>query len=92
MLDHTLANRLTAKTVKRSIITNISKDFNLTRLLAEAYFNQIKAYFLNHAEVDLSLGQLHYLAVDEHEPAGKPIVLCKKVSVKLTSVRLLPSI
>jgi len=84
MLDQTLSNRLTAKTVRHSIITNISKDFNLTPLLAEAYFNQIKEYFLHHAEVDLSLGQLHYLAVHENEPAGKPIALCKKVSVKLS--------
>lgn len=28
---------------------------------------------------------MQYLAVDENEPAGKPIALCKKVSVKLTS-------
>jgi hypothetical protein len=27
---------------------------------------------------------MHYLAVDENEPAGKPLALCKKVSVKLT--------
>ncbi len=84
MVKQTFSDRLTAKTVKQSIITNISKDFNLTPLLAEAYFNQIKEYFLQHTEVDLSLGQLHYLAVDENEPAGKPIALCKKVSVKLS--------
>ena len=57
MLDHILANRLTVKTVKHSIIMNISKDFNLTPLLAEVYFNQIKEYFLRHSQVDLSLGQ-----------------------------------
>jgi hypothetical protein len=84
MVAQSLADRLTAKSVKQSIITNISKDFNLTPLLAEAYFNQIKEYFLHHAEIDLSSGQLHYLAIDENEPAGKPITLCKKVSVKLS--------
>jgi hypothetical protein len=57
MLDHILANHLTVKTVKHSIIMNISKDFNLTPLLAEVYFNQIKEYFLRHSQVDLSLGQ-----------------------------------
>jgi Protein of unknown function (DUF1670) len=84
MVDKQLSDRLTSKTVKQSIILNISKDFNLTPLLAEAYFNQIKNYFLDHADVDISAGQFHYLAIDENEPAGKPIALCKKVSVKLT--------
>jgi hypothetical protein len=84
MLDKTLSDRLTSKSVKQSIITSISKDFNLTPLLAEAYFNQVKDYFLEHADLKLSAGQLQYLAVDENEPAGKPIALCKKISVVLT--------
>ena len=33
MVKQTLSDRLAAKTVKQSIITNISKDFNLTPLL-----------------------------------------------------------
>jgi hypothetical protein len=32
----------------------------------------------------VSSGQCQYLAVDENEPAGKPIALCKKIFVKLT--------
>ena len=84
MVDKPLSDRLTSKTVKQSIISNISKDFNLTPLLAEAYFNQIKDYFLEHADIDISPGQFHYLAIEENEPAGKPVSLCKKVSVKLT--------
>jgi hypothetical protein len=84
MLDQKLVDRLTSKSIKQSIVNQISKDFNLTPLLAEAYFNQIKEYFLRHADIDLSSGQLHYLAIDENEPAGKPVSLCKKVSVKLT--------
>jgi hypothetical protein len=84
MLDHSMFDRLKSKSIKQSIITNIARDFNLTPILAEAYFNQISDYFLRHAEVSLSSGQLHYLAVDQNEPAGKPIALCKKVSVTLT--------
>src|SRR3972149_6938862 len=84
MLDQALTDRLKSKSVKQSIIANIARDFNLTPILAEAYFNQISDYFLRHAEVSLSTGQLHYLAVDENEPAGKPIALCKKVSVTVT--------
>jgi hypothetical protein len=84
MLDQPLSNRLQSKSVKQSIISSIARDFNLTPILAEAYFTQISEYFLNHAEVELHVGQIHYLAVDENEPAGKPLALCKKVSVKLT--------
>ena len=84
MLDQPLSDRLQSKSVKQSIISSIARDFNLTPILAEAYFSQISDYFLHHAEVELGTGQFHYLAVDEREPAGKPIALCKKVSVKLT--------
>jgi hypothetical protein len=84
MLDHQLSSRLQSKSVKQSIVSSIARDFNLTPILAEAYFNQISDYFLHHAEVNLNAGQMHYLAVDENEPAGKPLALCKKVSVKLT--------
>jgi hypothetical protein len=83
-LDQSLARRLQSKTVRQSIITNIAKDFNLTPILAEAYFSQISDYFLRHAELSLSTGQMQYLAVEENEPAGKPIALCRKVPVRLT--------
>ena len=83
-MDSQTKERLESKTVKNSIVTNISRDFNLTPLLAEAYFNQIKDYFLEHADIKLSSGQIHYLAVDDREPAGKPVSGCRKVSVMLT--------
>jgi hypothetical protein len=79
-----LEKRLASKSVRQSIITRIGKDFNLTPLLAEAYFNQVQEYFLAHGQIDLATGQMHYLAIDENEPAGKPITLCKKLSVKLS--------
>ena len=84
MLDQPLSDRLQSKSVKQSIVSSIARDFNLTPILAEAYFSQISDYFLQHAEVELGAGQLHCLAVEENEPAGKPIALCKKISVKLT--------
>lgn len=82
-LDENLSRRLQSKSVRQSIIGNISRDFNLTPILAEAYFTQISEYFSRHAELTLSSGELQYLAVDEHEPPGKPIVLCKKLPVRL---------
>jgi biotin operon repressor len=83
-MENQITKRLESKSVKNSIVNSISRDFNLTPILAEAYFNQIKDYFLQHADVQLSSGQVHYLAIDDREPAGKPVALCRKVSVKLT--------
>ncbi len=72
-MDRQLAQRLKSKSVKNAIIGQISEAFNLTPLLAEAYFNQIKGYFLEHADISLDSGQLHYLAIDDREAAGKPV-------------------
>ena len=78
------SDRLKSKTVKNSIINNIARDFNLTPIFAEAYFKQIISYFTEHVQLELTSGQIHYLAVDDREPAGKPIDLCLKKSVRLT--------
>jgi hypothetical protein len=81
---NSFSDRLKSKTVKNSIINNISRDFNLTPIFAEAYFKQIVSYFTEHIQLELSSGQVNYLAVDDREPAGKPIDLCLKKSVRLT--------
>lgn len=83
-MNNSTLERLKTKSVKNSIVNCIASDFNLTPILAEAYFNQIKDYFLQHAEVKLNSGQIHYLAIDDREPAGKPVCLCHKVSVSLS--------
>ena len=82
-MDKNLIERLNSKSVKNTIVNNIANDFNLTPILAEAYFNQIKQYFSEHADLNLSSGQIHYMAIDDREPAGKPVALCKKKSVQL---------
>jgi len=84
MTVENISNRLKSKTIKNSIINNIARDFNLTPIFAEAYFNQIVTYFTEHVQLDLESSQLQYLAIDDNEPAGKPVDLCKKKSVKLT--------
>ena len=73
--------RLKSKNVKAAIIQKIIEDFNLTPILAEAYFSQIASYFAQHAELDLKTGQVSYQAVADSEHAGKPIALCRKISV-----------
>jgi len=81
---NSFSDRLKSKTVKNSIINNIARDFNLTPIFAEAYFNQIITYFTEHVQLELTSGQIHYLAIDDREPAGKPVDLCRKKSVSLT--------
>ena len=65
-------NRLESKNAKAAIIQKISADFNLMPLVAEAYYKQISSYFAQHADVQLTSGQICYEAVadDEPEPAN----------------------
>ena len=77
-------NRLQSKTARSAIIQKISSDFNLMPIIAEAYYQQIASYFAQHAEIELTSGQICYEAVAAEEPAGKHIALAKKVSCRLT--------
>ena len=77
-------NRLESKNARAAIIQKISADFNLMPIVAEAYYQQISTYFEQHADVQLSSGQICYEAVAAEEPAGKHIALAKKVSCRLT--------
>ena len=55
--------RLESKNVRNAIIQKISQDFNLTPIIAEAYFRQISTYFHEHLNVSLTSGQISYEAV-----------------------------
>jgi len=48
-----LSNRVTSKSVKNAINNRMVEDFNLYPFLAEAYFNQVKYYFLEHTDPGL---------------------------------------
>ncbi len=76
--------RLESKNARSAIIQKISADFNLMPIMAEAYYKQIAGYFQEHADIQLSSGQICYEAVAAEEPAGKHIALAKKVSCRLT--------
>ena len=77
-------SRLESKTSRAAIIQKIATDFNLMPIIAEAYYKQISTYFDQHANVQLSSGQICYEAVAADEPAGKHIALTRKVSCRLT--------
>ena len=62
--------RIESKNARAAIIQKISADFNLMPIVAEAYYKQISTYFAQHANVQLTSGQICYEAVAAEEPAG----------------------
>jgi len=75
--------RLQSKTARNAIIQKLAHDFNLTPIIAEAYYQQFALYFQEHANVSLSSGEIAYEAVAAEEPAGKHIRLTRKLTVRL---------
>jgi len=80
--------RRRSKNVRNAIVQRIAQDFNLTPIIAEAYFSQISSYFQEHLSVDLHSGQIPYEAIASDEPASKHIALARKVTTKLTLIDL----
>jgi len=75
--------RLESKNARNAIIQKLAVDFNLTHIIAEAYYQQFSLYFQEHANVSLSSGEVAYEAVSADEPAGRHIRLTRKINVKL---------
>lgn len=75
--------RLESKDARSAIIQKLASDFNLTPIIAEAYYQQFSQYFQQHSNVTLSSGEVAYEAVAAEEPAGKHIRLTRKVTVRL---------
>lgn len=75
--------RLESKHARNAIVQKLAADFNLTPIIAEAFYQQIALYFEEHANVSLSSGEIAYEAVAAQEPAGKHIRLTRKVTVRL---------
>lgn len=75
--------RLESKNAKNAIIQKLAHDFNLTPIIAEAFYKQVSIYFQQHSNITLSSGEVSYEAVCSTEPAGKHIRLTRKVTVRL---------
>lgn len=75
--------RLSSKTARSAIIQRLAQDFNLTPIIAEAYYQQFDQYYREHTNISLSGGEIAYEAVAADEPAGKHIRLTRKVTVRL---------
>ncbi|OGU77261.1 MAG: hypothetical protein A2W11_02235 [Ignavibacteria bacterium RBG_16_35_7] len=55
--------RLESKNAKNAIIQKLSQDFNLTPIIAEAFYQQVSIYFNEHSNISLSSGEVSYEAV-----------------------------
>lgn len=75
--------RLKSKNARNAIIQKLAEDFNLTPLIAEAFYQQFILYFQQHANVELSTGEIAYEAVAADQPPSKHIRLTRKVTVRL---------
>lgn len=75
--------RLQSKDARSAIVQRLSVDFNLTPIIAEAFYQQFSMYYQEHTNVSLSSGEIAYEAVSAEEPAGKHIRLTRKVTVRL---------
>ena len=75
--------RLESKNAKNAIIQKLATDFNLTPIIAEAYYSQVSHYFEEHSNIKLSSGEISYEAVSAEEPAGKHIRLTRKVTLRI---------
>lgn len=80
--------RLESKNARNAIIQKLSADFNLTPIIAEAFYQQFTTYFSEHSNIKLSDGEVAYEAVAAEEPAGKHIRLTRKVTTKLNLINL----
>lgn len=83
-MDARPATRLSHKAAKEAIIARIAEDLRLTPFLARAYYQQMAQYFQQYAGLELQDNQVSYCAVADHEPAGKKLSDCVRLSVRLT--------
>jgi hypothetical protein len=81
-------NRLKSKNAQNAIIQRLATDFNLTPIIAEAFYQQFTQYFDEHANIKLSSGEIAYEAVSANEPAGKHIRIARKLTVRLKLIEL----
>jgi hypothetical protein len=75
--------RLESKNARSAIVQKLAQDFNLTPIIAEAFYQQIALYFEEHSNISLSSGEIAYEAAAADEPAGKPLRIARKVTVRL---------
>jgi hypothetical protein len=79
---------LESKNARNAIIQKLASYFNLTPIIAEAFYQQFSLYFKEHANIKLSDGEMAYEAVAADEPAVKHIRLTHKQTIRLNLIDL----
>ena len=64
--------RLKSKNHREAIIQNICRDFNMSPIIARAYYQQMEKYFDEHLVSRLSPGQIVYEAISKNVSARFP--------------------
>jgi len=77
-------DRLQLKNPAEAIIERVQHDFNLAPLVARTLFEQMRSYFESYYQLKNDAGQLTYLAVSVDSPAGRKLVECQRVAIKLS--------
>jgi hypothetical protein len=75
--------RIESKTARSAIVQRLAADFNLTPIIAEAFYEQFSLYYQEHTNISLSSGEVAYEAIADDEPPGKHIRLARKITVRL---------
>jgi hypothetical protein len=75
--------RVVSKTARSAIVQRLTSDFNLTPIIAEAFYEQFSRYYEEHTNISLSSGEIAYEAIAGDEPPGKHIRLARKITVRL---------
>lgn len=61
--DYMGISRLKSKNSRQAIIQKLSEDFNLTPIIAEAFYTQFSQYYEEHTNIHLCDGEISYEAV-----------------------------
>jgi hypothetical protein len=85
--DQLRRGRLEAKTLDSMFRRRIEEGANCAPFVSKAILAAVKEVYPigpDEADHQLGLGQIQLLVVSAEEPAGKPLELCQKVTVRLT--------
>lgn len=83
-MDKDYFNRQELKNPESAVINEISKRFNLTPILAQAYYKEIKGLFKEHFKAPEEEGVIIFEAIDRKDPPGKQLSECRRIPVRLT--------
>ena len=83
-MDKNYFDRQEIKDPESAVVCEISKRFNLTPILAQAYYQEIKGLFEEHFREPKEPGVVMFEAIRREDPPGKKLSECRRIPVRLT--------